>query len=84
MQALARLGINVDDSVSLDILLGENFNGKLYGMTRVQMEKVRALREVLVTYNSLGAGDGETVVTDSRRTWGGLAVIPEEDEFERI
>ncbi len=65
MQALARLGIKVDDSVSLDILLGENFNGKLYGMTRVQMEKVRALREVLVTYNSLESGDGETVITDS-------------------
>ena len=66
MQALARLGIKVDDSVSLDILLGENFNGKLYGMTKVQMEKVRALREVLVTYNNMESRDKDIPVTDSR------------------
>ena len=65
MQALARLGIKVDDSVSLDILLGENFNGKLYGMTKVQMEKVRALREVLVTYNNMETRDSQVSVTNS-------------------
>ena len=65
MQALARLGIKVDESVSLDILLGENFNGKLYGMTKVQIEKVRALREVLVTYNNMDSRDKDVTVTGS-------------------
>ena len=65
MQALARLGIKVDESVSLDILLGENFNGKLYGLTPVQIEKVKALREVLVTYNNMESRDKDVTVTGS-------------------
>ena len=65
MQALARLGIKVDESVSLDILLGENFNGKLYRLTPVQIEKVKALRELLNTYNSSKRTNDEVQITNS-------------------
>ena len=65
MEALERLGIRVNSPVSLDILLGENFNGNLYGMTKVQMEKVRALREVLVTYNSMDTKEESVTVRNS-------------------
>ena len=34
MKALAELGLELNESIPLDILLSENFNGSLYGMTQ--------------------------------------------------
>lgn len=49
-KALKTLGIMPNSRVTLRALLSENFNGDLYGMTRDQMDKVKALREVIATY----------------------------------
>lgn len=49
-KALAKLGIRPAQQVSLEVLLGEHFNGRLYGMDRRQMERVDALREVVASY----------------------------------
>ena len=53
MQALETLGLKLKEQVSLNELISENFNPKLYGLTRSQQEKVDALRDVLATYNSM-------------------------------
>ena len=49
MQALETLGLKIKEQVSLNELLSENFNPKLYGLTKSQQEKVSALRDVLAT-----------------------------------
>lgn len=46
MKALAMLGLQLNENIPLDIHLGENFNGSLYGLTRKESVKVRALRQV--------------------------------------
>ena len=53
MQALETLGIRLKEQVSLNELLSENFNPRLYGLTKSQQEKVSALRDVLTTYTSM-------------------------------
>lgn len=55
--ALEKLGIRPARKVSLDVLLGEHFNGRLYGMDGSQMERVRALREIVATYERSNAED---------------------------
>jgi hypothetical protein len=42
MKALAQLGLKVNGEIPLEILLSENFNGSLYGMTQEESAKVRA------------------------------------------
>ena len=49
-KALETLGIRPSMELGIDILLGEHFNGSLYGMDPGQMERVRALREIVATY----------------------------------
>lgn len=44
MKALAQLGLRLKENIPLNILLNENFNGNLYGMTSSQRSKVNALR----------------------------------------
>ena len=62
MQALETLGLKLKEQVSLSELLSENFNPKLYGLTRSQQEKVSALRDVLATYISMREGiTGKTI-----------------------
>ena len=51
-RALETLGIRPGHKVSLDVLLGETFNGSLYGMGEDQMERVRALRDIVASYDS--------------------------------
>ena len=50
MQALETLGLKLHDEIGLAELLSENFNPQLYGLTKVQKEKVNALRDVVATY----------------------------------
>lgn len=50
---LERLGLRLKESIGLEELLNENFNPKLYGLTKIQEEKVNALRDVVATYMSL-------------------------------
>lgn len=50
---LERLGLKLKEQIGLDELLSENFNPRLYGLTRVQEEKVNALRDVVTTYMSI-------------------------------
>lgn len=67
MKALAELGLQVNESIPLDILLGENFNGALYGMTQEETDKVHALREVVAEYNRQSACERNEVISDSRK-----------------
>lgn len=50
MKSLERLGLRLKEPVGLDELLSENFNPRLYGLTKTQEEKVRALRDVVAAY----------------------------------
>lgn len=50
--ALKTLGITPNQEVSLDVLLGESFNGRLYGMNDAQMERLSALRDIVASYES--------------------------------
>ena len=56
MKALAELGLEVQQNIPIDILLSENFNGSLYGMTQEESAKVRALRQVVTQYNKAHSG----------------------------
>ncbi len=67
MKALAQLGLRLKENIPLNILLNENFNGNLYGMTSSQRSKVNALREVIAEYNSMEALGMNTSITDSRK-----------------
>ena len=53
MQALETLGLKLKDEIGLVELLSENFNPQLYGLTKVQKEKVNALRDVVATYMNI-------------------------------
>lgn len=50
--ALKTLGIQPSKHITLDILLSESFNGRLYNMESDQIEKVHALRDIVIAYNS--------------------------------
>ena len=67
MKALAQLGLKVNGEIPLDILLSENFNGSLYGMTQEESAKVRALRQVVTQYNKAHSSDKSQPVTDSQK-----------------
>ena len=53
MQALERLGLKLKEHIGLNELLSENFNPRLYGLTKSQEEKVNALRDVVASYMSM-------------------------------
>ena len=53
MKSLERLGLRLKEPVGLDELLSENFNPQLYGLSKSQEEKVRALRDVVAVYMSI-------------------------------
>ena len=67
MKALAELGLELNESIPLDILLSENFNGSLYGMTQEESRKVQALREVISEYNRTRTLDKNVQITDSQK-----------------
>jgi len=48
--ALRKLGITPDTELSLEIILGESFNGSLYGLSAEQMERISALRDIVASY----------------------------------
>ena len=67
MKALTQLGLKVNGEIPLEILLSENFNGSLYGMTQEESAKVRALRQVVTQYNRTHSSDRSQPVTDSQK-----------------
>ena len=50
--ALRKLGITPNQELSLDILLGEHFNGQIYGMDPDQIDRLMALRDVVASYEN--------------------------------
>ena len=50
MKSLERLGLKLGTEISLVELLSENFNPHLYSLSRSQVEKVCALRDIVSTY----------------------------------
>ena len=50
MQALDKLGLKLNEQISLDELLSENFNPQLYSLTKSQEETISALRDVVTAY----------------------------------
>lgn len=64
-KALETLGIRASGKISLDILLGESFNGNLYGMTHDQIDRICALRDIVAKYNGMGR-TSRNPVTNSR------------------
>lgn len=61
------LGLQLNENIPLDILLSENFNGSIYGVTGEDLAKVRALRQVVTQYNKTHSLDRSQPVTDSRK-----------------
>ena len=53
--ALKKLGIAPNQELPLDILLGEHFNGQIYGMDTDQLDRLKALRDVVASYESMQA-----------------------------
>lgn len=70
MKALAELGLEVQENIPIDILLSENFNGSLYGMTKEQTDKVRALRDVVSEYNKAKTLEKNQPISDSHKAAG--------------
>jgi DNA repair protein RadC len=50
MQALEKLGLKLNEQISLDELLSENFNPQLYSLTKSQEETISALKDVVTAY----------------------------------
>ena len=67
MKELAQLGLELGENIPIDILLSENFNGSLYGMTKDEMDKVQALRMIVAQYNRYPALDKKPKITDSHK-----------------
>ena len=67
MKELAQLGLELKEDIPLDILLNENFNGSLYGMTKDEIDKVQALRLIVSEYNRYPSLDKTVQITDSRK-----------------
>lgn len=64
-RALEKLGIKPAKKISLEILLGESFNGHLYGMSEEEIDRVNALRDIVSEYNCTGRSKSKTI-TNSR------------------
>ena len=67
MKELAQLGLELGENIPIDILLSENFNGSLYGMTKDDMDKVQALRMIVAEYNRYPTLDKKPKITDSHK-----------------
>ena len=50
MKSLERLGLKLGAEISLVELLSENFNPQLYSLSKSQVEKVCALRDIVSTF----------------------------------
>ena len=64
MKSLERLGLKLDIDIPLVELLNENFNPHLYSLTKSQVEKVRALRDVVTSYVSMKEDPKGKKITD--------------------
>ena len=65
MRELTQLGLKLKEDIPLDILLNENFNGSLYGMSRDEIAKVQALRMIVSEYNRYPTLDKTVQINDS-------------------
>jgi DNA repair protein RadC len=66
MQALEKLGLKLNEQISLDELLSENFNPQLYSLTKSQEETISALRDVVTAYITLKEDLAGRTITDSK------------------
>lgn len=73
MKALETLGLRLKEQIGLNELLSENFNPQLYGLTRLQGEKISALRDIVVAYMSSRDDITGRVITDSKDAAGAVA-----------
>jgi DNA repair protein RadC len=67
MQALQKLGLKLKEHIGLDELLSENFNPQLYSLTRIQEEKINALKDVVAAYVSCREDITGKTISDSRQ-----------------
>lgn len=49
--AFKKLGIVLNENISTQELLAEDFNGENYGLSKNQTDKIRALRDIVTEYN---------------------------------
>ena len=66
MKALESLGLKLDEQISLEEMLSENFNPQLYSLTDSQQEKINALRDVVVAYMSSREDITGKIIKESR------------------
>ena len=85
MQALEKLGLKLKEHIGLDELLSENFNPQLYSLTRMQEEKINALKDVVAAYEDYDITTAGRLIQDfvcdhvsnwyvrlgRKRFWGG-------------
>lgn len=63
MQALERLGLRFQEEIPVQTLLSENFNPNLYGLSKSQIIKVSALRDIVQEYNKSMVHVAKTITT---------------------
>ena len=77
--ALKKLGIRPAKRLPIGVLLSETFNGSLYGMGEEQMERVKALRDIVTEYEAsrrapvrqiTGSGDAALALLPELRDLG--------------
>lgn len=82
--ALRKLGITPDTDLSLEVILGESFNGTLYGLSSEQMERISALRDIVAIYEKItckktvqirNSGDAAKAVYPSMKNLGHEEVL---------
>ena len=66
MQALEKLGLKLNEQISLDELLSENFNPQLYSLTKSQEETISALRDVVTAYITIKEDLTGRTITSSK------------------
>ena len=66
MQALEKLGLKLNEQISLDEMLSENFNPQLYSLTKSQEETISALRDVVTAYITIKEDLAGRTITGSK------------------
>ena len=64
-ETFRKLGIILNENIPAQELLAEDFNGEYYGLTKLQTEKIRALRDIVTEYNRTISSTGHLQISDS-------------------
>ena len=64
--AFKKLGIVLNENISTQELLAEDFNGENYGLSKNQTDKIRALRDIVTEYNRTLPSKGRLSISEPK------------------